>query len=65
MARPRKPESEKYKTPTRQFGRVQDDPWNEIQEAVAASELESLVAWALPTLLKKARREKQQREKSK
>lgn len=62
--RPEKPEGEKYKTPARQLGRVPDAEWNELQEAVAASGLESFVAWAVPTLLKKARREKQQRAKS-
>lgn len=61
--RPEKPEGEKYKTPARQLGRVPDAEWNEIQEAVSASGL-SLVAWAVPALLKKARREKQQRAKS-
>jgi hypothetical protein len=62
--RPEKPEGEKYKTPARQLGRVPDAEWNEIQEAVAAAGI-SLVAWAVPALLKKARREKQQRAKSK
>lgn len=48
----------------RQFGRISDEDWSELQEACEASGL-SMVAWALPTLLKKARREKTQREKQK
>lgn len=62
--RPEKALGEHYRTPARQLGRVPDAEWNEIQEAVSASGLDSLVAWAVPTLLKKARREKQQRAKS-
>lgn len=60
--KPKQPE-DRYKTPARQLGRVPDAEWNEIQEAVAASGLDSLVAWAVPALLKKARREKKQRAK--
>lgn len=63
MARPPKPEGEKYVTPARQFGRVGEDDWNEIKEAVEAAE-SSLVAWALPTLLAKARREKKRRKEN-
>ena len=40
----------------RQFGRVSDADWQEIKDAIEAAGL-SLVAWALPTLLRKARRE--------
>jgi len=43
--------------PGRKFGRVSDSEWNEIRAAVDASGL-SLVEWALPMLLKKARRER-------
>lgn len=43
--------------PARQLGRVSDSEWNEIKAAAEAAGL-SVVAWALPTLLKKARREK-------
>jgi hypothetical protein len=43
--------------PARQFGRVSDADWSEIKEACDAAEL-SLVAWGLPVLLAKARREK-------
>lgn len=46
--------------PARQFGRISDEDWNELQKACEASGL-SMVAWALPTLLKKARRENKQR----
>lgn len=42
--------------PGRKFGRVADAEWNEIRAAVDASGL-SLVEWALPMMLKKARRE--------
>ena len=42
--------------PARQLGRVADDEWNEIKAAAEEAGL-SVVAWALPTLLKKARRE--------
>ena len=43
--------------PGRKFGRVSDADWQEIRNAVDASGL-SLVAWALPMMLSKARREK-------
>lgn len=62
MARPRKPESEKYQTQARQFGRISDQDWQEIKEACEASQ-QSLVEWGLPALLVKARREKKQRAK--
>lgn len=48
--------------PARQFGRISDEDWQEIKDACEASGM-SMVEWALPTLLKKARREKAQREK--
>lgn len=44
----------------RQLGRVPDDQWEEIRLACDAAGL-SLVAWALPTLLRKARRENRKR----
>ena len=44
--------------PGRKFGRVSDADWQEIRDAVDASGL-SLVQWALPMMLKKARREAQ------
>jgi hypothetical protein len=43
--------------PGRKFGRVSDSDWQEIRDAVESSGL-SLVAWALPMMLAKARREK-------
>ena len=43
--------------PGREFGRVSDADWQEIRDACERSGL-SLVAWALPMMLKKARREK-------
>ena len=44
--------------PARQFGRISDDDWKELKAACDAAGM-SLVAWGLPTLLKKARRELQ------
>lgn len=52
----------KHKTTARQFGRVKDKLWEEIQEAVAAAGAKSLATWGLQTLLEKARREKKRRE---
>ena len=43
--------------PGRKFGRVSDADWQEIRDACELSGL-SLVQWALPMMLKKARREK-------
>ncbi len=42
--------------PARQFGRISDDDWNELKEA-ADDAGQSMVEWALPSLLRKARRE--------
>lgn len=44
--------------PGRKFGRVSDSDWQEIRDACELSGL-SLVQWALPMMLKKARREAQ------
>jgi hypothetical protein len=63
MARPKKETSEKYETPARQFGRVADSDWSEIKEACETAG-QSLVAWALPVLLAKARRERKKREQT-
>ena len=41
--------------PARQFGRVNDADWQTLQEAFADV---GFVKWALPTLLKKARKQK-------
>lgn len=46
--------------PARQFGRISDEDWNELKAAADAAS-QSMVEWALPTLLKKARREAKQR----
>lgn len=43
--------------PGRKFGRVSDADWKEIRDACELSGL-SLVQWALPMMLKKARRER-------
>lgn len=48
--------------PARQFGRISDEDWNELKAACDLAGL-SMVEWALPTLLKKARREKRHRAK--
>jgi hypothetical protein len=42
--------------PARQLGRISDEDWSELKEAADAAG-QSMVEWALPTLLKKARRE--------
>lgn len=55
MARPAKSDSEKFRTPARQIGRIADAEWNEIQEAAKASG-KSLTRWATEILLKAARR---------
>lgn len=60
MARPQKEAKDKFMTPARQFGRISDSDWNLIKAACEAAS-QSMVEWALPTLLKKARREAKQR----
>jgi hypothetical protein len=47
--------------PARQFGRISDDDWNELKAAADAAG-QSMVEWALPTLLRKARRESKGRK---
>ena len=47
--------------PARQFGRISDDDWNELKAAAEAAG-QSMVVWALPTLLNKARREARRRD---
>ncbi len=56
MGRPRKQAEDRFKTPARQFGRVSDEDWEIIKAACEAAGM-SLVAWGLPSLLKKAQRE--------
>ena len=46
--------------PARQFGRISDDEWSELKAAADAAG-QSMVEWALPSLLRKARREEKQR----
>ena len=46
--------------PARQFGRISDDDWHEIKAACEAAG-QSVVEWALPTLLRKALRESARR----
>lgn len=48
--------------PGRKFGRVSDADWQEIRDACEMSGL-SLVEWALPMMLSRARREKKNRAK--
>jgi hypothetical protein len=49
--------------PARQFGRIGDDDWNELKSAADAAG-QSMVEWALPALLRKARREEKGRQVS-
>ena len=56
VGRPPKPESEKYKTPQRQLGRVSDEDW-ETLKAAAEKRGETFSAWAVSVLLRAARRE--------
>lgn len=46
--------------PARQFGRISDEDWSELKAAADAAG-QSMVEWALPSLLRKARREEKQR----
>lgn len=55
--RPPKPKGEKFVTPNRSFGRVDDETWNELQSAAQAKGL-SFTAWAVGVLLRAARRSK-------
>ena len=56
MSRPPKPPGEKYKTPQRQLGRVNDEDW-ETLKAAAAKRGETFSAWALAVLKRAAKRE--------
>lgn len=49
-------ESEKYKTPVRQLGRIPDGEW-ELLKAAAEKSGESFTAWAKKILLRAARRQ--------
>lgn len=56
MARPSKPESEKYVTKTMQFGRVPAED-RELLQSAAKKSGKTFIDWALPSLIKKAKRE--------
>lgn len=55
MARPKKDQADKYETPKRSGWRVDDEPWEQLQLA-AKLEGKTLVGWALPILLRAAKR---------
>lgn len=55
--RPRKAASEKVRTPARQLGRVDEEAWQELQEA-AKKEGKTFTEWAVAILLHAARRTK-------
>ena len=48
--------------PARQFGRISDDDWDKLRAAADAAG-QSMVSWAVPTLLAKAKREASRRTK--
>ncbi len=56
MSRPPKPEGEKYRTPQRQLGRVSDEDW-EMLKAAAEKAGVPFTQWALPILLRNAKRQ--------
>jgi hypothetical protein len=55
VGRPTKPKREKYKTPQRQLGRVDDDTW-EVLRSVTEQTGVPFIQWALPVLVKEAKR---------
>jgi len=55
--RPKKPPGEKFVTPNRILGRVNDTDWEDLK-AAAKSEGLSFTAWALMILLRAARKKK-------
>ncbi len=61
MARPKKPEGEKYETRTRQVGRVDDETWSVIQAGADAAkergDVETFSQWAITKLSAAAKRE--------
>lgn len=54
--RPPKDPKEKYKTPARQLGRVADEEWDVLKAAAQKAGL-SFTEWAVPLLLKAAKKE--------
>lgn len=55
MARPKKDPADKYETPKRPGWRVDDETWQLLTDA-AAAEGKTLVGWALPILIRSAKR---------
>lgn len=55
MARPKKNHDEKYETPKRPGWRVDDETWDLLKQA-AKKEGKTLVGWALPILIRAAKR---------
>lgn len=55
MARPPKPDGEHYETPKRPGWRVDEENWAMLKEA-AKKEGKTLVGWALPILVRAAKR---------
>ncbi len=53
--RPKKQVDEKYITPKRQLGRVDDETWDELKSAAERSG-KSFTQWAMEILLRAARR---------
>lgn len=56
MARPRKPDGEKFVTPPRSIGRVLEEDWQIILEGVKASG-KLKTQWMTETLIRAAKRE--------
>jgi hypothetical protein len=56
--RPATPRGAYNPNPPRQFGRIAESDWDELRAACEAAG-QSMVEWALPALLRKARRERQ------
>lgn len=55
MARPKKDPADKYETPKRPGWRVDDETWAMLA-AAATAEGKTLVGWALPILVRAAKR---------
>lgn len=56
MARPKKHPRDKYETPGRHLGRVDDDTWHLLVEA-AKSQGKTFTQWAVDTLVRAAKRQ--------
>lgn len=57
VGRPTKPKREKYKTPQRQLGRVDEERWQSYKAAAEAEQL-SFTQWACKYLDRAAKRKK-------